>query len=68
MTTDALTYSMGQIVYLKLKPDVAGMVTGILFRPSGHGYYVTWSSDTAERYHFDCELTKEKSFAATEET
>lgn len=68
MTTDTLTYALGQTVYLKLKPDIAGMVTGILFRPYGHMYLVTWSSDISERYHFDLELTKEKSFAATEET
>lgn len=59
---DALSFSLGQVVYLKVKPDAAGMVTGILFRPTGHSYLVTWAADAGERYHWEMELTCEKSF------
>ncbi len=63
MKTDFVKFSLGQVVYLKLKPENAGLVTGILFRPSGHLYYVTWSSDCGEKSHFELELTEEKNYA-----
>ena len=41
---DTVSFTLGQVVYLKTKTEHAGMVTGILFRPNGHSYLVTWSS------------------------
>lgn len=66
MKMDALAYSLGQTIYLKQKPEVAGMVTGIIFRPSGYGYYVTWSSDMVERFHYEIELTPDKVYVASD--
>lgn len=66
MKTDAVAYSLGQTIYLKQKPDIAGMITGIMFRPNGFGYYVTWSSDLAERFHYEIELTLEKGYISVE--
>jgi len=63
---DTLSFALGQTVYLKLRSDAAGMVTGILFRPSGHSYLVTWASDMSERYHYECELTLEKAFTVSQ--
>ena len=67
MKTDMLMFALGQKVYLKIKPESAGMVTGILFRPSGHSYFVTWASDLSERSHYELELTTEKVFAEPQE-
>jgi len=61
-----IAFSIGQIVYLKIKAEVPGMVTGILVRPTGPLFLVTWSSDMTERYHYAVELTAEKSFATVE--
>ncbi len=60
---DKVKYALGETVWLRLKPEVAGMVTAIIFRPNGVSYYVTWSSDMTERSHYECELTTERSFA-----
>ncbi len=66
MKTDALAFALGQTIYFKQKPEVSGMVTGIIFRPSGFGYYVTWSSDMDERFHYEIELTHEKAYVASD--
>lgn len=65
--SDALKYSIGQIVYAKIKPDVSGMVTAIVFRARGYSYWVTWSNDMSERSHDEVELTYEKSYVAKDE-
>jgi hypothetical protein len=61
---DNVTMAIGETVYLKLKTDHCGMVTGILFRPNGVTYYVTWAHDFTERGHYECEITKEKSYVS----
>lgn len=53
-------FGFGQVVYLRIKPESCGMVTGVYFRPSGVCYAVTWSHDFTERTHFECELTTER--------
>ena len=58
---DSVKFNHGDVVYLKVKPDEAGMVTGILFRPQSICYYVTWGN-SSETTHYDVELTKEKAF------
>lgn len=63
MKTDAVEFTLGQIVYRKLVPGEAGMVTGILFQPTGHVFHVTWGANAEEAAHFAIELTAEKSFA-----
>lgn len=60
---DAIKYSIGQTVYMILKPEQPGMVTGITFRHGGFYYLVTWGNDLVERTHYEIELTSEKSFA-----
>ena len=66
MPQDKVAFTLGQIVYFRLKPESAGMVTGIIFRSSGTSYLVTWS-DFEERSHFECEITSEKSYIDTPE-
>ena len=63
---DTVSFTLGQVVYLKTKTEHGGMVTGILFRPNGHSYLVTWSHDFTERYHFEVELTAEKTFTTSD--
>lgn len=63
MSSDAIRYHLGQIMYLRIKPDAAGMITGILIRPNGHLYEVTWANDMANRWHYEMELTPEKAFS-----
>lgn len=53
---DALRYGLGDSVWFKLDREKEGMVTGILFRPSGVIYKVTWE-DMSEKDHYECELT-----------
>lgn len=62
---DSVKFNHGDLVYLKVRPDEAGMVTGILFRPQSITYWVTWGNSN-EAPHYDIELTKEKSFVNEE--
>ena len=59
---DKVKFTLGQTVYLAIHGASVGMVTGIVFRPIGVSYYVTWS-DFTERSHYECELTDEKTYA-----
>lgn len=59
---DTVKFQLGDIVYLKIRPDDAGMVTGIMFRPGIVIYKVTWSF-AGECDHYDLELTTEKQYA-----
>ena len=59
---DSVKFSLGEMVYMRIKPDTLGIVSGILFRPNVVWYYVTWSNDMQERGHSDIELTTEKAF------
>ena len=58
---DSVKFNHGDIVYLKVNPDEAGMITGILFRPHSITYFITWGNAN-ETTHYDVELTKEKAF------
>lgn len=49
-------------VYHRVRPGVAGMVTGIIVRPTGLQYLVTWGEDLEEFTHYEIELTDEKTF------
>ena len=57
-----LEFQIGDIVYMKVAPEDAGMVTGYLIRPTGVSYAVTWA-DADEKFHFAVELTADKSFS-----
>lgn len=57
---DSIKFSMKQKVYSVLDNEACGIVTGIIFRPSGALYYVSWS-DFVERVHYECELSECKS-------
>jgi len=57
-----LEFQIGDIVYMKVAPEDAGMVTGYEVRPTGVAYYVTWA-DAEEQRHFAVELTADKSFS-----
>ncbi len=52
------------LLYLRIAPEEAGMLTGILSRPNGLTYYVTWG-DREETAHFEGELTDERTFEGT---
>ena len=62
MSTDSLLFSLGQTVYLKIDTEETGMITGILFRPNGPTYAVTWASNLEESFHYDIELTTDKAY------
>lgn len=68
MSSDAIRYHIGQVLYLRIKPETAGMVTGIMMRERGHTYLVTWAHDMAERYHYEMELTPDRTFSEQPET
>lgn len=58
---DQVKFNFGDMVYRKVNPDTAGIVTGIVFRPTGTAYLVTWG-DGEETPCYDFELTTERSF------
>lgn len=62
MMKDVVKFQIGQTVYHKLNSEHPGIVTGILFRPSSVIYIITWGCDKNEKYHYDVEITEEKSF------
>lgn len=55
---DVVKFHLEETVYLKLKPDEAGMITGILYRQTGIQYFVSWG-DREETNHYEMELTTE---------
>ena len=59
---DVLAWTFGQEVFLRCDGDQKkGMVTGIVMRPTGVGYYISWG-DKAETFHYVFELTTERDF------
>lgn len=51
-------FFIGQTVFCRLDEDpTPGLVTGIVFRPGGPTYYVTWP-DKLERMHYALELSE----------
>ncbi len=67
MKAESVKFELGQIIYSKIAPELTGQITGILFRPNGVMYLVTWSDDLEEKYHHEIELTADKSFIAEKE-
>lgn len=59
---DSVKFALGDVVYLKIRPDEPGMIVGIEFRPNGIRYCVTWGN-AGEYIHYDIELTKTKTFS-----
>ena len=59
---DKVKFNLAQTVYLVIDGESSGMVTGIVFRPIGVTYYVTWA-DFNERSHYECELTAEPNYS-----
>lgn len=59
---DTIKFSLGDIVYHVLEQDKAGVVTGIMYRPIGVIYYITWKKDASECSHYDVELSSERKF------
>lgn len=53
---DTLLFGLGDRVWFRLDREKEGMITGIVFRPHGHVYDVTWQ-DMDESEHYECELT-----------
>lgn len=54
-----LTYDLGDVVYHRLAESPRkGLVTGVLLRPTGHSYLVTWP-DHGELAHYAMELSTE---------
>ena len=58
---DTVKFNLGDTVYMKIKTEDAGMITGILFRQNGPIYLVTWP-DRNEQYHAEMELTTDKEY------
>lgn len=57
---DSVKFAIGDIVYIKTdESQIPGMVTGIMFRPHGVMYFVSWPN-AGECQHYGIELTKEK--------
>jgi hypothetical protein len=59
---DKVEYELGEIVHYKVDDEQVGVITGIIYRPDGVAYMVTWE-DKDERTHFACELIRERSFS-----
>ena len=61
MNLDTVKFSLGQIVYRKLKPDEPVQITGIMFRPNGHVYYLN-DAEADDMVCYECELQPERGF------
>jgi heat shock protein HspQ len=55
---DATKFNLGDIVYHRVSEE-KGIVTGIMYRPHGVVYYVTWDHNS-EGAAWDVELSSEK--------
>ena len=55
-----MKFPLETIVYRKTDPEVAGMVTGIVFRPTGHLYLVAFAGD--EQSAYEIELTTDRAY------
>lgn len=56
----SLKFHLGARVWLKIDPEIPGLVTGLITRPTGYQYLVTWSDERgSEDTHYDIELTSE---------
>jgi hypothetical protein len=64
---DAVQFHLGQAVYWRLDAEKSGMVTGIMFRPAGVIFGVTWSHTLNEQWHWAVELTADKNYVAERE-
>lgn len=64
MSTDSVKFELESVVYFRTDEDAKGVITGIMYRPTGTQYFVTWSAGI-EHCHYACELTTEKPFAET---
>lgn len=53
-------YSPGQIVYLRVDTDQAGMVTGVIVGPENAVRYLVAWGDRVETPHHQMELTDER--------
>jgi len=54
-----LTYDIGDVVYHRLADERRrGLVTGVLLRPTGQSYLITWP-DQGESSHYAIELSSE---------
>lgn len=62
MGSDIVKFKLGEVVHLVVDDECIGMITGIVYRPNGISYMVTWR-DAGEATHFTCELTTEKTFS-----
>ena len=62
MSNDSTLFNLGDIVYMMVSPDDPGMVTGIIYRPHGISYLVTWGN-SSETSHYGIELTNVRGFA-----
>jgi len=62
MNADVTKFDLGDFVYKRMAPDELGMITGILWRPHGVVYLVTWAGEEDENTHYDIELTRERNW------
>ena len=61
---DAPRFTIGQIVYRRLKPDTIGLIVAIVFRDGYCEYKASFSDHDEERTYQAIELTTEKAFIA----
>jgi len=64
-TTDAVKFEIGSVVYHRADGK-RGIITGILFRPTGVLYSVAFGMNN-EAWAYECELTVEEEFGITAE-
>lgn len=54
---DTLVFNLGDIVRKKVRPDEAGMITGLIYRVGGGiQIIVSWSGNVEEQIHYEAEL------------
>ncbi len=59
MQPDTPRFNYGSLVYHRTSGEDAGVITGLLYRPSGMLYEVAWGHCSTDLHH-ECELTLEQ--------
>lgn len=58
MRADVPRFALGELVFHKTD-DTPGVIVGLVYRPGGMVYEVTWQGRITES-HYECELTTDK--------
>lgn len=66
MNTDAVRYHVGQTIYRRVKPEMAGLITGVVYRERHVEFLASFGDNDCERTYQAIELTPQREYAPEE--